>query len=174
MGRRIAETERLIIRTHEAADVEPLARLWCDPTATAYMGGPRDFDRVCQSIRGDIALPEQPTFDLWTVIEKATGDVVGHCGLLEKEIEGHPEIELVYLVVPRLWGRGYATEAGEAIKTHALTSLARDRLVALIHPENRPSARVAEKLGFRFDRSVERPHGTMHLHVAAVERTPID
>jgi RimJ/RimL family protein N-acetyltransferase len=166
-GRRIAETARLIIRTHEAGDVEPLARLWCDPTATAYMGGPRDFDRVCQSIRDDVALPEQPTFDLWTVIEKASGDVVGHCGLLDKEIEGKSEIELVYVVVPRLWGRGYATEAGAAIKTYALTSLARDRLVALIHPDNRASARVAEKLDFRLDRSVERPHGTMHLYAFA-------
>jgi RimJ/RimL family protein N-acetyltransferase len=173
VGRRIAETERLIIRTHESADVEPLARLWCDPTATAYMGGPRDFDRVCRSIREDVALPEQPTFDLWTVIEKATGDVIGHCGLLDKEIDGHPEIELVYVVAPRLWGRRYATEAGEAIKTYALTSLARDRLVALIHPDNRASARVAEKLGFRLDRAVERPHVTMHLYVFAAESVPI-
>ena len=172
MGRRIAETERLIIRTHEVGDVEPLARLWCDPTATTYMGGPRDFDRVCQSIRDDVALPEQPTFDLWTVIEKASGDVIGHCGLLDKEIEGQPEIELVYLVVPRLWGRGYATEAGAAIKDYAQTVLARDRLIALIHPDNRSSARVAEKLGFRLDRAVERPHGTLHLHVfSAAEPT---
>jgi len=174
VGRRIAETERMIIRTHEAADVEPLARLWCDPTETTYMGGPRDFGRVCESIREDVALPEQPTFDLWTVIEKATGELIGHCGLLDKEIEGHPEIELVYLVVPRLWGRGYATEAGEAIKNHALMSLACDRLVALIHPQNRASVRVAEKLGFRFDHSVERQHGTMHLYVAAADKPPID
>jgi RimJ/RimL family protein N-acetyltransferase len=169
VGRRIAETERLLIRSHEAGDVEPLARLWCDPTATAYMGGPRDFGRVCQSIREDVALPERPPFDLWAVIERATGDVIGHCGLLDKEIEGHPEIELVYIVAPRLWGRGYATEAGEAIKSYALTSLGRDRLVALIHPDNRASARVAEKLGFRLDRAVERPHGTMHLYAFAAD-----
>jgi RimJ/RimL family protein N-acetyltransferase len=174
MGRRIAETERLIIRTPEAGDVEPLARLWCDPTATAYMGGPRDFDRVCRSIRNDVALPEQPAFDLWTVIEKATGDVIGHCGLLDKEIERQPEIELVYLVVPCLWGRGYATEAGEAIKTHALTSLALDRLVALIHPDNHASARVAGKLGFRLDRAVERPHGTTHLYAFTAAKPMIE
>jgi [ribosomal protein S5]-alanine N-acetyltransferase len=174
MGRRIAETERLIIRTHEAGDVEPLARLWCDPMATTYMGGPRDFDRVCQSIRDDVALPEQPTFDLWTVIERATGAVIGHCGLLDKEIEGHPEIELVYLIVPRLWRRGYATEASQAIKTYALTRLSRDRLVALVHPDNQPSARVAEKLGFRLDHAVERPHGTMHLYAFTAEKPPID
>ena len=164
MGRRIAETERLIIRTHEAADAEPLAKLWCDPVATAYIGGPRVFDRVCQAICEAVVLPEQPKFDLWTVIEKATGDVVGHCGLLAKEIEGRSEIELVYVIAPRLWGRGYATEAGRAIKCYALTSLACDRLVALISPENSASVRVAEKLGFRLVRAVERLHGTLHLY----------
>lgn len=167
MEQRIVETERLIIRTPEPGDAESLARLWSDPAATAYMGGPRDFDRVCQSLREDAALPEQPEFGLWTVIEKASGDVIGHCGLLDKEIDGRSKIELVYVVVPRFWGRGYATEAGEAIKTYALTSVAPDRLVALVHPDNRASARVAEKLGFRLDHAVERPHGTMHLYVVA-------
>jgi RimJ/RimL family protein N-acetyltransferase len=174
VGRRIAETERLIIRTHEAADAEPLAKLWCDPAATAYMGGPRDFARVCQSVRDDAALQEQPKFDLWTVIEKASGDVVGHCGLLTKEIEGRSEIELVYVIAPRQWGRGYATEAGRAIKCYALTSLDCDRLVALINPENRASARVAEKLGFHLDRAVERPHGTMHLYTFAAGQSQIE
>jgi ribosomal-protein-alanine N-acetyltransferase len=173
MGRRIAETERLIVRTPEAADAEPLAKLWSDPAATACMGGPRDFDRVRQSLREDVARPEQPKFDLWTVIEKATGDVIGHCGLLPKEIEGRSEVELVYVVAPRRWGHGYATEAGRAIVCHALTSLACDRLVALIDPDNRASARVAEKLGFRLVRAVERPHGTMHLYGFGAGLPPI-
>ncbi len=167
MGRRIAETERLSIRTHESADAEPLAALWCDPIATAYMGGPRDFDRVCASIREDVALPEQQRFDLWTLSEKATGDVIGHCGLLEKEIEGRPEVELVYVIMPRLWGRGYATEAGRAIIDYGVAALGCRRLVALIKPQNSASKRVAEKLGFNFDRVVERPHGIMHLYVFA-------
>lgn len=81
------------------------------------------------------------------MVEKATGAVIGHCGLLEKEIEGRSEIELVYVLAPGVWGRGYATEAGRAIKAYALASLGCDRLVALIHPDNPASERVAEKLG---------------------------
>jgi RimJ/RimL family protein N-acetyltransferase len=163
-GRRIARTERLSIRTREAADVEPLAALWCDPIATTYMGGPRDFDRVCASIREDVALPEPPRFDLWTVSDNATGDVIGHCGLLEKEIEGRAEVELVYVIMPPLWGRGYATEAARAIRDHGVGALGCRRLVALIDPRNGASMRVAEKLGFRFDRAVARPRGVAHLY----------
>ncbi len=167
MGRRVVETGRLIVRPPEAADVEPLAALWCDPAATAYMGGPRNFDRVCESIREGRALSKEPRFDLWAVIEKATGDVVGHCGLLDKEIDGRPEIELIYVIAPRRWGRGYGTEAGEAIRNHGVITFACHRLAALIHPENLASKRVAEKLDFHFERAVERPHGLLHLYVFA-------
>ena len=103
-GRAIVETERLIVRTPEPGDVEALAALWCDPAATAYLGGPRRFDEVCRTLRDDLALPEQPPFDLWPTIEKASGRVVGHCGLLDKEIAGRSEIELVYVIAPAAWG----------------------------------------------------------------------
>ena len=166
-GRAIVETERLIVRTLAPGDVEALAALWCDPAATAYLGGPRTFDDVCRTLCEDLALPEQPTFDLWPTIEKASGRVVGHCGLLDKEIDGRIEIELVYVLAPSAWGRGFATEAGRAIRDHAVTALERPRLVALIHPENAASERVAGKLGFRHERDVQRPHGAMRLYAFA-------
>jgi RimJ/RimL family protein N-acetyltransferase len=168
-GRAIVETERLIVRTLEPQDVEPLAALWCDPAATAYMGGPRAFDEVCRSLRADLALPEQPTFDLWPTIEKASGRLVGHCGLLDKEVAGRLEIELAYVIAPAAWGRGFATEAGRAIRDHALARLRCERLIALIHPDNGASERVAAKLGFRHEGDVERPHGVLRLYAFMAE-----
>jgi ribosomal-protein-alanine N-acetyltransferase len=166
-GRSVVETERLIVRSLEPGDVEALAALWCDPRATAYLGGPRRFDEVCRTLRDDLALAVQPTFDLWPTIEKASGRVVGHCGLLDKEIEGRVEIELVYVLAPWAWGRGFATEAGRAIRDHAVTTLQRRRLVALIRSENAASERVASKLGFRCQGDVQRPHGAMRLYAFA-------
>jgi len=167
VGRAIVETERLIVRILDASDVEALAALWCDPVAAAYLGGPRKVDEVCRTLRGDLALPEQPAFDLWPTIEKASGRVVGHCGLLDKEIEGRIEIELVYVLAPWAWGRGLAAEAARAIRDHAVTALGCQRLVALIHPENAASERVAAKLGLRCEGDVERPHGALRLYAFA-------
>lgn len=166
-ARAIVETDRLIVRTLRHEDVEPLAALWCDPAATAYMGGPRTFDAVCGSLQEDLALPEQPTFDLWPTIEKASGRLVGHCGLLDKEVKGRREIELAYVIAPAAWGRGLATEAGRAIRDHAVAALGCKRLIALIHPENGASERVAVKLGFQCEGEVERPHGTLRLYAFA-------
>jgi len=162
--RSIVETERLIVRTLEPGDVEALAALWSDPIATAHLGGARKFDEVRRALREDLALPEQPSFDLWATIEKASGRVVGHCGLLDKEIAGRPEVELVYVIAPSAWGRGFATETERAIRDHAMTSLRQERLIALIHPENGASERVAAKLGFRCEGEVQRPHSALRLY----------
>ena len=163
-GRAIVETERLIVLALEPGHVEALAALWCDPEATAYLGGPRTYEAVCRTLREDLALPEPPPFDLWPTIEKASGRVVGHCGLLDKEVAGRSEVELVYVIEPAVWGRGFATEAGRAIRDHAVTVLRLQRLVALIHPENAASERVAAKLGFRREGEVERPCGMTRLY----------
>ena len=48
-----------------------------------------------------------------------------------------------------LLGRGYATEAAVACRDYARTALRVSRLIAIIHPDNRPSQRVAEKIGLR-------------------------
>lgn len=163
-GRPIVATERLVVRTIALEDVEALAAIWCDPAATAYMGGPRRFDEVCRALREDLPPAQEPAFNLWPTIEKASGRIVGHCGLLDKEVAGRPEIELVYVLAPAAWGQGFATEAGRAIRDYALKSLRLRRLAALIHPENAASERVAAKLGFHHEADVERPHGTLRLY----------
>jgi RimJ/RimL family protein N-acetyltransferase len=167
-GGTIVETERLIVRHLEARDVEPLAALWSDPGATTYLGGPRTAEAVRRSLQEDLALPQPPTFDLWPTIEKTSGRLVGHCGLLDKEVAGVPEVELVYVLAPAAWGRGLATEAGQAIRDHAVRALGRKRLIALIHPDNAASERVVLKLGFRQEGEVERPRGRLRLYGVAL------
>jgi RimJ/RimL family protein N-acetyltransferase len=89
--------------------------------------------------------------------------------LLDKEVAGRLEIELAYVIAPAAWGRGFATEAGRAIRDHALARLRCERLIALIHPDNGASERVAAKLGFRHEGDVERPHGVLRLYAFMAE-----
>ena len=49
--------------------------------------------------------------------------------------------------VATLQGQGYATEAAAACRDFARDVLGARRLTAIIHPDNRPSQRVAEKIG---------------------------
>ncbi|MEJ2563588.1 MAG: GNAT family N-acetyltransferase, partial [Anaerolineales bacterium] len=135
--------------------------LWSDPAVTHYMGGPRERDWLRTEFEEDGRNPAAEQYDLWPVIEKGSGQLVGNCGLLEKEVGGEAEIELVYVFAASAWGKGYATEIGMALIRHAFETLGLERLIALIEPENAASERVAQKVGMRFDREVRRPGGAI-------------
>jgi ribosomal-protein-alanine N-acetyltransferase len=151
------ETERLLLRPLQAADAPAIARIWADSDFTRYMGGPRDFDKVRTSLEAD-ALAEQPSqYDLWPVIEKTSGVIVGHCGLLDKIIDERTEVELVYVLAASTWSKGYATEIALALKDYAFTQLGLRRVVALIDPENTASEHVAIKVNMVFEKATIRP-----------------
>ena len=153
------ETERLHLRALEPGDVSSLVQLWSDPGVTRFMGGPRDRADLEKNFAEELQADTVEVYDLWPVVEKASGQVIGHCGLLDKEIEGTLEIELTYVFAPATWGKGYATEIAQALKEYAATTLKLSHLVALVDPENEASGRVAEKIGMQLEREVVRPGG---------------
>jgi RimJ/RimL family protein N-acetyltransferase len=165
----ILESERLQLRYQQAADVEALVDLWSDPEVTRYLGGPRDRAWLQSVFEETAAAPYAEAYDLWPVIEKETGRLVGHAGLLEKEVAGRAEIELTYVLAASAWGQGYATEIGRALKRYAFEERGLERLVALIEPENAGSERVALKVGMTLEREVVRP-GNELRRLYAVER----
>lgn len=61
--------------------------------------------------------------------------------------DGTPQ--LGYWLTPAAWGRGYATEAGEAVVDIARHALGYKRLYAWHFTDNPASGRVLTKLGFR-------------------------
>lgn len=135
------------------------------------MGGPRDpakvRDILLEESRGD----SRDDYSLWPVVEKSTDRIVGDCGLTAKEVDGRREIEIVYVFAADVWGKGYATEAATAIRDAAFTQRGLTRLIALIDPANVASARVAEKIGMRFEAETVRPDGTKR-HVYATNSLP--
>jgi RimJ/RimL family protein N-acetyltransferase len=165
----ITETGRLIIRPLTEVDVPVIASLWADERVTRFMGGPREFEKVSASLRDDLNAPPL-RLDLWPVVEKSTGKVVGHCGLLPKTVDGIEQVELVYVIAAGSWGCGYATEAALALRDHALRSLRIPRLISLIDPANTASERVALKAGMKFDAETIRPGGKA-MRVYALKAT---
>ena len=163
----ILETPRLIIRDLEESDLHPLAALWSDPQVTLHLGGPRDFQWVVEALAEDLAA-RQETYDLRPVIDKASGQVVGHCGYLEKEVDGRAEIELTYVLARSAWGKGLATEAAAALRDYAFGELKLNRLIALIEPGNSASEHVAQKIGMHLERETLRPGDAVRL-VYAIE-----
>jgi ribosomal-protein-alanine N-acetyltransferase len=164
------ETDRLIIRSIQEVDSEPLAALWADPDVTYYMGGPRSYEELLRMLTKDAQVDPQPVFDLWPVIEKKTGQIVGHCGIIEKEIDGRNQYEIVYVLARSAWGKGFATEAASSLKGYAFNELGLKRVVALIDPDNLKSEKVATKIGLRYEKDTVRPNGRiMRLFALSIE-----
>jgi ribosomal-protein-alanine N-acetyltransferase len=90
---------------------------------------------------------------------------IGTCALLEWEDEPISRAELGYSLEPAHWGRGYATEAIEAIQRFGFDVMGLDHIEALVWEHNERSIRVLERLGYRRDAFLPESHrdatGTM-------------
>ncbi|MES2598922.1 MAG: GNAT family N-acetyltransferase [Verrucomicrobiota bacterium] len=84
--------------------------------------------------------------------------------------KGVAEIELAYLLSPRFWGRGLASEAARAIRDLAFSTLGCSRLVSLIHPANLASKRVAHSVGMTFSQTTR--HADLEVEVFSITQPP--
>jgi [ribosomal protein S5]-alanine N-acetyltransferase len=64
------------------------------------------------------------------------------------------EVEIGYRLHPDYWNRGFISEAARAVHDHAFADLKLPRVISLIHPENIPSRRVAEKNGMKVEEEI--------------------
>ncbi len=83
----------------------------------------------------------------FAVFEKESPRLIGYCGFFHQIVDELEEIEIGYRLHPEFWGRGYATEAAQAVRDHAFRDLNLERVISLVHPDNHASARVAAKNG---------------------------
>ena len=150
----VLETERLKLRGHRLDDFIHCAAMWADPIVTRHLGGnplaeEESWTRLLRYV-GHWALLG---FGYWVVEEKATGSFAGEIGFadhkrhLEPLLKGTPEIGWVF--ASQSHGKGYATEAARAAITWGDAHFGPSQTTCLIHPENFPSIRVAEKCGYR-------------------------
>ncbi|WP_371573880.1 GNAT family N-acetyltransferase [Streptomyces sp. NBC_01314] len=160
-----APTPRLAFRQMTQDDLDDMAALLGDPDVMRHYPRPRTREEALAWIDWNQGLYRRQGYGLWLVTLRATGEFVGDCGLTPQEIEGVTELEVGYRVRADLQGHGYATEAAAACRDHARDVLHAKRLVAIIRPDNRPSQRVAEKIGLPFERdAISRSGLPVHIH----------
>lgn len=110
-------------------------------------GGARSPAGTVERVRGLVAHQERHGFSKWGVCERATGELIGDCGI--QLLEGGPDVELGFHLRPSAWGRGYATEAARACLDAAFAGLGLEEVIAIVAPGNAASVRVLEKIGMR-------------------------
>jgi RimJ/RimL family protein N-acetyltransferase len=98
-------------------------------------------------------------FGLEAFEDRATGTMIGWAGLAVPHFlpEILPAVEVGWRLAGSHRGRGLATEAGSAAVAWGFTEGGLERIVSIYEPENTPSGRVMERLGFTLERTATGP-----------------
>lgn len=145
------ETERLILRPFEMADVPVVqllasAREVADTTLNIPHPYPDDGAATWISGHQDRVEKGQYTF---AVVRKQDSVLVGSMGIGTNPV--HDKGELGYWVGLPYWNQGYATEAARRIVRWGFEELMLNRIYARYLVRNPASARVMQKAGLKYE-----------------------
>jgi RimJ/RimL family protein N-acetyltransferase len=118
-----------------------------------------DPERYASALQQRISIDAGQGLGWWTLRSLADEqEFLGMALLIPLALEG-PDIEIGWRLPRHAWGKGYATEAANAIVQYARTRVGVTEIIACINPDNLSSIRVASKLGFILD-GRKRAYGT--------------
>jgi RimJ/RimL family protein N-acetyltransferase len=163
----ILATDRLILRAHTAADFAGCCALWVDPEVTRFIGGrPSTPEEVWSRILRYVGHWQLLGYGYFVATDRQTGAVMGEFGLADFHRDITPALgdtpEAGWVLLPQHHGQGIAREALSAVLAWADQSM--PRTVCLIDPENTPSLKLAQKLGYtEYARSTYKDHASILL-----------
>jgi len=158
-------TERLIFRKLEELDFDDWLPFYHHPKSTQYWEGlPKDpaeacraqFDRVFERYENNLG-------GMNALVSKASGELVGICGLLVQTVDHTTELEIGYSVLPKFWLQGFAFEAAQKCKEYAFENAFADSLISIIQVDNVPSQKVAQKNGMHLDKTTTYKNNPVHI-----------
>jgi len=148
-GTGVLETDRLMLRRFTTEDAPFVVGLFNDEAFLRFIGDKAvrtEADAATYIDREYIASYSRNGFGPYCVMLKSTATPIGMCGLLLRD--WLPSADLGYAFLPAYWGQGYAIEAARGVIGYAVSTLGRQRVVAITDPENLDSMKLLSRLGF--------------------------
>jgi ribosomal-protein-alanine N-acetyltransferase len=145
------ETPRLRIRPMIEADASDLHELYSDKEAMKYLTTrtPSTVEESRDWVRAKMDLQESDGLSMWSIVEKASGHVIGDCGL-QYEDEGRTEVGLGFRLRRASWHQGFAFESSAACLAAGFEQLGLDRILSMTHADNLAAQRLMHRLGMEF------------------------
>jgi [ribosomal protein S5]-alanine N-acetyltransferase len=147
------QTPRLILRPFRERDIDRLAELTANPDFMRFSLGPYTRERTQGVLDKFLSWEKAGLPSPFAVVLRGNTEVLGYCGFLHHP-EVPEEVEIGYRLHSAYWNRGLITEAAQAVRDHGFRDWKLPRVISLIHPENIPSRRVAEKNGMKVEKEI--------------------
>ena len=148
---KILETDRLILRTWNDDDLQPMLAINQDPKVMEYFPSLQDVDMTKNFIDKVNAHFKNHGYSLYAAVRKDTNEFIGFIGLLIAEFESHftPATEIGWRLSSSHWGQGFATEGAKAVLGYAFRELKIPEIVSFTAAGNAKSIRVMQKIGLQ-------------------------
>ncbi len=140
-------TKRLLIRPMQETDIFHVHEILKDKeTMKFFIEGPYSLNKVKEIVNRN-----HKEFRHFVVCLRSSNRVIGKISYHDWEQPKSKEIGWIFN--PNTTGRGYCTEAANAIKEYAFTSSDINKIVAVTQPDNVASVKVCEKMGMHIEKT---------------------
>ena len=147
-------TDRILFRKIDQADFGDWLKFFEDPRTSEHW--------VEEKVSPELSCKNWYQKQLWryenekggmnALVERASGKLIGHAGLLVQTVDKAKELEIGYSLLPEFWGKGFASEAAQKCKDFAFQNKFSESLISIISLTNTPSQQVAARNGMKVDK----------------------
>lgn len=144
-------TSRLILRTWEDSDLEPMLAINQDPKVMEFFPSLQDRETTIRMIQRFMQHYDQHGYTFFAVETKPPRQFIGFVGMMNVNFKAFftPAIEIGWRIAYQHWGKGYAAEAANVILNKAFTEYQLKEIVSFTTVNNKKSRRVMEKIGMK-------------------------
>jgi len=146
----ILHTPRLFLRPWDEGDLDSIHKLFIDPAVRRYLWDNQviEQEQASNVLKAHLENVQRHRIGYWSIQESPRGHMLGFCGFrLIPGDEG--EIELMYGLLPLIWGQGMATEACRSALDYFWQWTQFPRVWARTDPPNEKSIATMARLGFQ-------------------------
>lgn len=148
------ETERLVLRRWDEADLETFAQLNSDPVVMEFfpaMLSREESDAFARRIEASFDECGYGLFALEVTRGARFAGFVGLHSLAGAAMPFAADVEVGWRLARSAWGKGYATEAAEAVLAFGFRECEMTEIVSFTSQVNVRSKRVMQKIGMHRD-----------------------
>ena len=147
---RSLETVRLLIRPFQEEDADAFFA-WCQNPNLGNNAGwaPHKTIEESREILQNVFIGQE---NIWAMILKDAQQLIGSIGIVPDPKRENPQVRMLgYWLDEAHWGKGYMTEAVQAILNYGFNELQLSLITANCYPHNKRSQQVLERNGFIYE-----------------------